>query len=53
LKNLPENRNLVGVLPLQCFSERNFYIFMEYCNGGTLADEMKAKHTTKTPFTEE
>jgi serine/threonine protein kinase len=26
---------------------------MEYCNEGTLADQMKSKHNTKAPFTEE
>lgn len=53
MKNLPYNKNLVGVLPLQCFSEKNFYIFMEYCNEGTLSDQMRSKHNSKTPFTEE
>ena len=28
LKKLPNHPNLVRVLPLKCFSENNFYIFM-------------------------
>lgn len=36
IRLLPPHPNLVRVLPLKCFSENNFYIFMELCGDGTL-----------------
>jgi len=38
LRVLPDHPNLVRVLPYKCFSENNFYIFMELCPDGTLTD---------------
>jgi serine/threonine protein kinase len=49
IKKLPVNPNLVGVLPYKCYSNHNYYIFMEYCSGGTLEDLRKEK---KNCFTE-
>ena len=37
LRILPDHENLVRVLPYKCFSENNFYIFMELCDEGTLS----------------
>jgi serine/threonine protein kinase len=41
LRILPESRHLVRVLPIKCYSENNFYIFMEICKDGTLSDFLK------------
>ena len=41
LRILPDSRHLVRVLPFKCYSENNFYIFMEMCKDGTLADYMR------------
>jgi serine/threonine protein kinase len=38
IRVLPPHPNLVRVIPVKCFSENNFYIFMEMCREGTLAD---------------
>ncbi len=38
IRLLPDHPNLVRVIPLKCFSDNNFYIFMELCAEGTLAD---------------
>ena len=38
IRVLPDHPNLVRVIPLKCFSENNFYIFMEMCRDGTLQD---------------
>lgn len=43
IKNLPLHPNLVGVLPYKCYSNNNYYIFMEYCPNGTLEDLRKEK----------
>lgn len=38
LRLLPDHQNLVRVLPYKCFSEKNFYIFMELCPDGELTN---------------
>lgn len=38
LRELPSHPNLVRTVPLKCYSESNYYIFMEYCKDGTLLD---------------
>jgi serine/threonine protein kinase len=38
IRILPDHPNLVRVIPLKCFSDNNFYIFMELCGDGTLSD---------------
>lgn len=43
ISQLPEHPNLVRTWPIRCLSQRNYYIFMEYCQDGTLARDMKAK----------
>ena len=35
LKQIPCHENLVNCLKIQISTERNFYLIMEYCNGGT------------------
>lgn len=41
IRLLPDHHNLVKVHPIKCFSENNFYIFMECCKDGTLVDLLK------------
>lgn len=36
IQNLPKSLNLVQVHPQHLESDNNFYIFLEYCDGGTL-----------------
>ena len=38
IRLLPDHPNLVKIVPIKCFSEKNFYIFMELCPDGTLED---------------
>ncbi len=38
---LGDHPNLVKVLPVNCRSDHNYYIFMEYCDQGTLQLTMK------------
>jgi hypothetical protein len=33
------------VVPVKCFSEKNFYIFMEMCSDGTLEDIVRKQGT--------
>ena len=49
IRKLPIDQHLVTVLPLKCYSNANYYIFMEYCPEGTLEDLIKKK---KGHFTE-
>lgn len=41
IRLLPDHPNLVKVHPIKCFSENNFYIFMECCKDGTLVDLLR------------
>lgn len=41
IRLLPDHHNLVKVHPIKCFSENNFYIFMECCKDGTLVNLLK------------
>lgn len=41
IRLLPDHPNLVRVHPIKCFSENNFYIFMECCKDGTLVDLLR------------
>lgn len=41
IRLLPDHHNLVRVHPIKCFSENNFYIFMECCKDGTLVDLLR------------
>lgn len=50
LRKLPQHPNLVFVEPLKCYSNNNYYIFMEFCSDGTLEDLRKKKNNC---FTEE
>lgn len=45
IRLLPDHHNLVKVHPIKCFSENNFYIFMECCKDGTLVDLLKMPRT--------
>lgn len=43
IAKLPAHPNIVRTWPIRCFSERNYYIFMELCEGGTLGQELFRK----------
>ena len=49
IRELPTHPNLVTVQPIKCFSSKNYYIFMEFCEEGTLEDLARSK---KGQFTE-
>ena len=38
MQQLPCHPNLVRIEKIKVESQNNIYIFMEYCNGGTLFD---------------
>jgi serine/threonine protein kinase len=43
IEELPPHPNIVKTWPIRCFSERNYYIFMEMCEGGTLSMELNRR----------
>lgn len=43
MSELPAHENIVSAIPLKMYSANNYYIFMEYCNGGSLHDLAKTK----------
>lgn len=52
MSELPPNQNIVKVVPLKTYSEKNYYIFMEYCKDGTLWDLIQNKKKQKIQFKE-
>lgn len=53
MSELPLHQNIVKVIPLKTYSNNNYYIFMEYCDGGTLYDIIQNKKSNGIVFTEE
>lgn len=49
IKHLPKSKFLVQIHPQHLESEDNFYLFEEYCEGGTLHDMRKLRKGK--PFT--
>ena len=43
MADLPLHENIVRVIPVKMYSLQNYYIFMDYCEGGSLYDEYFVK----------
>lgn len=44
LKQIPYHENLVNCIKMQISSEHNFYLIMEYCNGGSFDKYIDQNH---------
>jgi serine/threonine protein kinase len=49
--DIGDHPNLVRVLPFKCRSDTKYYIFMEYCDQGTLQQQIKQKLIERDHFT--